>query len=211
MFFYVQGPNQHDLMPLEKVFDRREVKQVGPVNKELKIEVDENRNNANEYRQAQNAKQAYQSVSNNDADTPVLLAQQIMSSPVLSLASSITVDYAIELIRVKKLRHFPVVSSTDKVIGIVSDRDIFQYVGGLSQSKHNITNEKNKNIKIERLMQSPVLTVSEKTDVRYIAKLFVERRIGSMPVVSDGELKGIITRSDILNAVMNHYALELWI
>ncbi|MFV2031347.1 MAG: CBS domain-containing protein [Gammaproteobacteria bacterium] len=59
-------------------------------------------------------------------------------------------------------------------------------------------------------MKSPVLTASEDTDVRYIARLFVEQRIGALPIVADGELKGIVTRSDVLSAVMRHFVLQLW-
>ncbi len=59
-------------------------------------------------------------------------------------------------------------------------------------------------------MTPRVLTASVDTDVRYIARLFAEQHIGAMPVAKEGELKGIITRSDLLGAVMRHYGLELW-
>lgn len=60
-------------------------------------------------------------------------------------------------------------------------------------------------------MTSNVLSASSDTDVRYIARLFVENRIGAMPVVlKNGNLAGIITRSNILDAVMRHFNMELW-
>jgi len=52
---------------------------------------------------------------------------------------------------------------------------------------------------IESIMISPVLSAGLNTDARHIARLFVEQRIGAMPVADQGQLLGIITRSDILN------------
>jgi len=60
-------------------------------------------------------------------------------------------------------------------------------------------------------MTPEVLTASTDTDIRYIARLFVERRIGAMPIVRNNKLAGIITRSDILSAVMRHFNLEIWV
>ena len=60
-------------------------------------------------------------------------------------------------------------------------------------------------------MRSPVLTAVETTDVRLIARLFVEYHIGAVPVLAGHEIAGIITRSDVLRAVMLHYGLELWV
>ena len=68
----------------------------------------------------------------------------------------------------------------------------------------------NSDARIEQLMTQPVLAANVDTDVRYIARLFVERRIGAMPVAKEGQLMGIVTRSDVLGAVMRHYTLELW-
>ena len=59
-------------------------------------------------------------------------------------------------------------------------------------------------------MTPRVLTANVDADARYIARLFVEQRIGAMPVATDGVLQGIITRSDVLGAIMWHYVLELW-
>lgn len=58
-------------------------------------------------------------------------------------------------------------------------------------------------------MAPQVLTASIDTDVRHIARLFVEQHIGAMPIVKEEKLKGMITRSDVLGTVMRHYALEL--
>ncbi len=60
-------------------------------------------------------------------------------------------------------------------------------------------------------MKDHVLSASADTDARYIARLFVEQRIGALPMMNDQQrLAGMITRSDILKAVMIHFDLSLW-
>jgi acetoin utilization protein AcuB len=50
------------------------------------------------------------------------------------------------------------------------------------------------------------------TLIREIVRVMFRERVGAMPIVNDtGRLKGIITRSDILRALMRHTALELYI
>lgn len=60
------------------------------------------------------------------------------------------------------------------------------------------------------MMKGRVLAASLDADIRYIARLFVEQGIGAMLIVSDAYLKGIITRRDVLSAVMRYYTIELW-
>jgi acetoin utilization protein AcuB len=211
MFFYVQGPNMHDLMPLETVFDKRKVKPVNEIDHDIRISEKDDKASTARNKLSLKATYAYESVKENQDKTKVLIASQIMISPVAELTSSTTVAVALSLFHKNRFRHFPVVSSAGKVIGIVSDRDIFHYIAGLNDDGR-INNKINKmDDTVNKVMQFPVITASEQTDVRYIARLFVERRIGAMPIVKDGKLSGIITRSDILHAVMSLYALELWI
>jgi len=217
MFFYIQGPNKHDLMPLERIFDRREIKKTAAINPSKVIETngeidaEQRHQTAQKHPQSLVAEDAYQAIDKLPVDGPALFAYQIMTTPVVTLTSSMTIEQALKHFQTKRLRHLPVVSSAGKVTGIVSDRDILHYMAGFYDSDQKNPAPHKLGDKVEQLMQSPVLTASQQTDVRYIARLFVERRVGAMPIVNDGELKGIITRSDILHAVMSHYELELWI
>ncbi len=218
MFFYVQGPNKHDLMPLEQIFDRRDIKETAPIKASKTLDLEQLQLHDNTLKetsqknpQSSAASYAYQAIEKLPDNGPALFARQIMASPVVSLTASMTVDQALKLFQTKRLRHLPVISSAGKVTGMVSDRDILEYMAGLHERYKKNPLPHRTSDKVEQLMQSPVLTASLETDIRYIARLFVEQRVGAMPIVYDGELKGIITRSDILHAVMNHYQLELWI
>ena len=150
-------------------------------------------------------KDAYQAIEQIEQDSPVLHARQIMSSPVSCLNTDMSISDALILFRKQTYRHMPVLTSEKKLTGMVSDRDVLHFTSRLSEADRYIT------APVTELMKSPVLTASIETDVRYIAKLFVLEHIGAMPVMSDGQMTGIITRTDVMRAVMQHFNLELWV
>ncbi|MCB0337771.1 MAG: CBS domain-containing protein, partial [Bdellovibrionales bacterium] len=127
-----------------------------------------------------------------------MYAEQIMSTPVITLSAEDTAQQAKELFTNGRFRHVPVVSDNNHLVGILSDRDFIGQVDGAT--------------KISKIMTSSIITARPHTTVRSIADLFFKERIGAMPIVSDeGELVGIITRSDILYALVKGGPLELWI
>lgn len=204
-FFYIQGLNKHDRMPLETDFGENKVKKIER-NKPVKPVDPEDLNEATQNHQRPlSASDAYQEIEKLVDDKPVLFAHQIMQKRVVTVTPEMNIEQALTLFQKYAYRHLPVVSSGGQVTGIITDRDILHYLAGLNET------ERKKSIQIEQLMTSPIITAIQQTDIRYIARLFVEQHIGAIPIVDDGALKGIITRSDILKAVVNHYELELWI
>jgi len=211
MFFYVQGPNKHDLMPLETIINRREVKRTAAIKKTDAVDAEQIQQPRQKHQRSHAANDVYQAIEQLPEDNAALFACQIMTTPVMTLMSSTTIDHALKLFQKKRFRHLPVVSSNEKVIGMISDRDVLQYIAGVQEGDQINTRQHTRSARVELLMNSPVITASERTDVRYIARVFVERRVGAMPIVLDGELRGMVTRSDILHAVMSHYGIQLWI
>ena len=74
-------------------------------------------------------------------------------------------------------------------VGIVTDRDIRNHLGFLEHTE------------AFKAMSESLITVSPSTTVREAARLLRERKIGALPVVEDGKLTGVITTTDVLNAL----------
>jgi universal stress protein A len=74
-------------------------------------------------------------------------------------------------------------------IGIVTDRDIRNHIGYLEHTE------------AFKAMSETLITVSPSTTVREAARLLRERKIGALPVVENGKLTGVITTTDVLNAL----------
>jgi CBS domain-containing protein len=60
-------------------------------------------------------------------------------------------------------------------------------------------------------MSTRVLTATAETRIREIARVFVEERVGCLPILSpEKELIGILTTTDILGCLLNVAPLDLW-
>jgi acetoin utilization protein AcuB len=212
MTFYVQGLTVSELKPLriKDVFKEAIVEKTKATDATHALNETEHRTEPVKYSQQHDAAHAYQSVEQIPRAPSVVLAEQIMVSPVVTLDSQATIEKALTLFRTSKFRHLPVVSSAGELEGIVSERDILRHLAGVTENYQQMLKH-HRGESIVQMMKSPVLTASGDTDVRYIARLFVEQRIGALPIVTDGEIIGIITRSDVLKAVMRHFVLELWV
>lgn len=127
-------------------------------------------------------------------------AEQIMSTPVVTLRFDQTINEARELFRQSRFRHVPVVDATGGLAGIISDRDILIHLTDPPDTPVN------------RFITEQLLVASLDTSIREIAQMLFERRIGAMPIISNSRaLAGIVTRSDILRAVVHRAPLELWV
>jgi acetoin utilization protein AcuB len=133
-------------------------------------------------------------------------AEQIMSSPVVSVKPDTSLNKARQLVKERRFRHVPVVGQDGKILGVVSDRDLF------ALSQMDDTQESLEPSIVADIMTKGVLTATPDTNIREVARVLFEERIGCMPIVDDEELVvGMITRSDILRALIKHAPLDLWI
>jgi len=157
------------------------------------------------------AEQAYQQSKQRSHDHPILYAKQIMTTPVTYLTPQSTTAEALHYFEAQGFRHLPVVASEQgALIGMLSDRDLLRCMcaeGIFCKTKSAMDGSAPT---IEPFMQTRVLAARMEADARYIARLFVEKRIGAVPIVDDDGLVGIVTRSDVLRAVMVHFDLSFW-
>ncbi|MGO9605476.1 MAG: universal stress protein [Candidatus Binataceae bacterium] len=72
------------------------------------------------------------------------------------------------------------------LVGIVTDRDLRSGSGDQSN--------------IEEIMSRSVITVTSSTSIFEASRILSDRKIGSLPVVDDGQLVGIISTQDVLKA-----------
>lgn len=105
-------------------------------------------------------------------------------------------------------RHLPVVRD-DRLVGIVSDRDLRGVTApsATTLSRYEL-NYLVSRTTVDRLMSSPVITVTPDDRVEDAALKLVEHKISALPVVDANQLIGILTITDLLHALVDRLAVE---
>lgn len=153
---------------------------------------------AAEHYSAKNQLVDYQRIAEVDEKRQaVQFAEQIMSSPVVSLHVEKTISDAWQTMRQQGFRHLPLIDHKLCLQGMVSDRDLMR--AGIDDRP------------LSDIMQNKVLSAARTTLIRDIAEVMTDYRIGALPLLdSDNRVEGIVTRHDILKAVMHQIPIELW-
>jgi CBS domain-containing protein len=122
----------------------------------------------------------------------VMLVQDLMSSPVFSLLVDQPAPLANEIMLFKHIRHLPVVDAHGDVVGLVTHRDLVQY---LAMAQRHDT-------RIAQVMTRTVWTVPPLMDAAIVGRLMLEHKYGCAPVVDDHRLVGIVTASDFMRVAV---------
>lgn len=139
----------------------------------------------------------------------VIYAQDIMSKRLVILPDNTLFSEAWHLFQQYRFRHFPVISNDNKLVGIISDRDMF---GSADFKQQNNGLHQQSNLIISKIMTKTVLVASLKTNIRDISRTMFTLHIGAIPIIDDeGNLSGLITRSDILRSIIKNEPLEMWV
>lgn len=127
-----------------------------------------------------------------------MYVRDFMRREVATLEASDHLDLADGLMRLGRIRHLPVVSG-EKVVGIVSQRDLFRAaVSSLLQLGYAAEREWLAQIPVGAVMTPHVFTVPPSASLRIAVGIMAEKRIGCLPVVEDGRLVGLLSESDCL-------------
>jgi CBS-domain-containing membrane protein len=127
---------------------------------------------------------------------------EIMQREVVTLTTGEKLDLTQDLMNLGRVRHLPVLDDDQRVVGIVSDRDL------LAAAMTNVLDFDPasrrtflRSIEVAEVMAKEVVTVTPDTELGEVARIFVERKIGCVPVVgARGELIGLVTETDLIAA-----------
>ena len=119
--------------------------------------------------------------------------QDLMLNHVITADSGSLASHAGIRMTVGKISGLPVVDSEKNLIGIVTEFDL---VRALRANKDLAQTS------VDELMTRDVISVEADTPVDEVMEILERERILRVPVVSDGNLVGVVSRSDILEAAL---------
>lgn len=129
-----------------------------------------------------------------------------MKHPVHTIKPRDTAQHARSVLEKYRINQLPVVVD-GKLVGIVTDRDlrdafpsVFE-VAATNRSEPHAWPEPEK-ISVESVMTRDAAVIAPTDHIIDAARRMREQRFGALPVVENGALVGILTRSDLLDALV---------
>lgn len=127
--------------------------------------------------------------------------KDIMTKNVVTIEREDTLRSALILMRKHDIHHLPVVNG-EKLVGIVSDKDIYRPLPSLVDVKDKVDlGEILDTIRVKKIMSHPVKAVAPSMDAQDLARFLLKYKFRCFPVVSGGKVAGIITTTDLLRYV----------
>ena len=134
--------------------------------------------------------------------------KDLMTSTVETLRMGDTLELAKATLKLKRIRHLPVVDADQKLVGLVTHRDIL----GAWISHHNPIDETPdqaaSEVPVDMMMNKEVTSVSPNTPAKEAATLLQSHKYGCLPVVEDGVLVGIVTEADFVKLAVKFLECE---
>ena len=126
-----------------------------------------------------------------------------MTENVLAVETYDSIAIARRVMAEHRVNQLPVLDN-DLLVGIVTDRDIRDaYPTSMMIDQTKAIDSFAEKVTVEEVMSHDVLIVRPETPLARAVGLLRKHRIGSLPVVKNKTLMGIITRSDILDYVLD--------
>lgn len=135
--------------------------------------------------------------------TPI---SEIMTSDVITLNYSDTLETAELLFKKNKIRHIPVVSG-DKIKGILSYTDLLRisFADAIDEEEDTVDTVVYNMFTIEQVMAKNVISVSSDTLIKEVAQILANKEFHALPVVDNKKLVGIVTTTDLINYLIDQY------
>jgi len=145
-------------------------------------------------------------------------AKDLMSTDLVTVDPDTHVSRIARILLDHRISAAPVVDSTGAPVGMVSEGDLIGrsdterderrdwWLGLLAENaapKPDALATQHPGQQAARhVMAAPVITVTETTEAAEIARLLTSHRIKRVPVVRDGRIVGIVSRADLLQALV---------
>lgn len=130
---------------------------------------------------------------------------QIMAKDLVTLTTKNDLNDAEKLFKEHGIRHLPVVNGNE-LIGILSYSDLLRIsFSELSDDEMKVDTAVFNMYSIEQVMAKNLVHIAPEQTIREATEILAKQSFHSLPVVENGELKGMITTTDLLNYFLEQY------
>lgn len=116
---------------------------------------------------------------------------------VVTLPPDATITDAVSLLRERGIGCILIVGADAAITGLLSERDIARTLGTVPPTSP-----------VSEIMTAEVFTCTPETEVEELAALMTEQRVRHIPVVKNGELRGLVSIGDVVKGYLDQLRAE---
>lgn len=141
-------------------------------------------------------------------------ALDVMQRDPITARVDTAIDDAVRLMVTNRISGLPVIDAAGAVVGVVSEGDLLRrtelgteatapaWIGWLTGQGRTAREYVRAHArKVGEIMTVPAVTVTPQTELTEVVAIMESRHIKRLPVVQDGRLVGLLTRSDLVRAL----------
>ena len=131
----------------------------------------------------------------------MLVRERMTANPIV-VHPETSFQEALQLLREKKIRRLPVVDKHGDLVGIVVEKDLL-YASPSPATSLNVYEAHYllSKLAIQDVMTKRVITVRDDCPLEEAARIMIDHKIGSLPIVHDKKIVGIITETDVFKVM----------
>lgn len=116
-----------------------------------------------------------------------------MTTNVVSIQAGATVEDAARLLARNRISGMPVVDADGALVGLVTEHDL------IARQGHAVAD----------IMSRSVISISPDTEVEQVSHLLTDQRIRRVPVLENGRVVGIVSRSDLVRQIAMRWVCDV--
>jgi len=144
-------------------------------------------------------------------------ARDVMNSALVAVRPDTPINDIAKTLREHRISAVPVIDEVGSPLGMVSEGDLIGrdhadrearldwwltlLAEGEALNPEFLASIQGPERRARDVMTTPVVTVSEETEIDTIARLLTAHRIKRVPVLRDGRIVGIVSRADLVKAL----------
>jgi CBS domain-containing protein len=135
----------------------------------------------------------------------VMQVRDLMSREVVSIGTMGSCLDAVVRMQRARVRHLPVVNREGLLVGIITDRDLRHYLfsprmfQALGSTRVDVLLD---GVHVAEIMSTDVVTAAPDTNLADAASTMRKEKVGSLPVLENGRVVGILTETDVLRHIV---------
>ena len=149
----------------------------------------------------------------------MLKVKDIMTKEIISVSPETEIASAAKILLEKRINGMPVIDAFGRLVGIICQSDLVAQQKGipipsvftLLESYIPLTSLKRLDKEMEKIaaltvkaaMTPDPVTVGLETDIEEVAKLMVDKKYHTLPVVEDDKIVGIVGKEDVLKTLLS--------